>query len=160
MQLKTWELEVHCHKRLDASDIDSLDKTKHAKCNIFYRPPYRYGRYKCTFPHDTIRECNQSGLWRERNELIEWACAEYLDPFNATYENVFCYLCNVDDSPQPDKWYCPDVSPNVASRGAPNIAKFDVDTWRSALYEESVCDQMTEFKDYKMVCGARRFRAF
>ena len=150
MQLKIWQLEVHCHKRLYTSDLDILDKTKNEKCNIFYKPPNLFSEIVCTYPQYTIYQCNQSGLWRNKDELIEWACNNYYDPFNGTYQNVFCYICNVEDSLQPNNWYCP--MPNVATKSAPNIAKFEVGTWRRTLYKKPICDPMTQFRDYKMVC--------
>ena len=152
MLLETWQLEVHCHKRLEVSDTDILTETKNEKCNIFYKPPFQYRlHYVCTFPQYTIYRCNQSGLWKDKNELIEWACNKYYDPFNTTYKNYFCYLCNVDNIPPSDSWYCPDALRSFISIKAPHIARFELATWRSTLYEELTCDTMTEFKDYKMV---------
>ena len=151
LMVEQWQLEVHCHKRLNLSDRDILYRIKHEKCNLFYQPRYRYSRFMCNFPQYTIQECNQSGLWKERDEMTEWACAEYWDPFNATYKNVFCYFCNVDEIPQLNKLRCPGVSSQANTKRALNIARFDINGWRKAFYKDLICEKTTEFTDYKMV---------
>ena len=65
MQLEQWQLEVHCHKRLEVSDRDILTETKNKKCNIFYRPSFQYGlSYACKssnmlscFSYETRQSC-------------------------------------------------------------------------------------------------------
>ena len=151
MQLKTWLLEVHCHKQLDVSDRNILLETRNEKCNIFFKPPYYYDQNMCTFPQYTIYECNQSGLLQDKDEMLEWACNKYYDPYNTTYKNFFCYLCNVDDINPPNNLHCPDALPSTVTKRAPHIARFELTAWRSARYKELMCDEMTEFTDYKMV---------
>ena len=152
IQQTPWQLEIHCHKKLVVTDKDILHKVKSEKCNIFYRPLFLFQYYNlCYFPSYTIYKCNQSGLWKETHEMIEWACNKYFDPFNGTYKNYFCYLCNVDFVPPNDSWYCPDASSEIGTKRAPNVARFELTSWRSVLYQELICDTATEFSDYKMV---------
>ena len=72
-----------------------LDRIKANRGNIFFTPPKFVKSYKpCFMPEYTIGKCNETGLWNIYDKVIVLACNSFIDPYNYTYKNVFCFLCN------------------------------------------------------------------
>ena len=56
-------------------------------------PPIYYCNY--LLPHTyKISRCNVTGLWKDYDADIEWACENLQLTFKWRYKNVFCYICN------------------------------------------------------------------
>ena len=151
LNLHKWQLELHCDARIDVSEGQLLQSVKQKRCNIFYLPPKRVTPNTCKLPLYTISKCNQSGLWTERNETIEWACNSFMDPFNATYKNYFCYLCNVQEPAPPHNWHCLDPYARSTGPAAVFTARFDIEALRKLSVRELICHDVDQFADYKMV---------
>ncbi|ESO85845.1 hypothetical protein LOTGIDRAFT_167825 [Lottia gigantea] len=66
----------------------------HLEASLAFREP------DTCYPNDKylIRSCNVSGLWRQRDDMIEAGCLLqiYKVPVKSKYYNIFCYLCNTD----------------------------------------------------------------
>ena len=41
-----------------------------------------------------VNTCKVSGLRRNFDATLKRACESFIDPYNHTYKNVFCYMCN------------------------------------------------------------------
>ena len=84
---------------------------------------------------------------------IEAACNSFLDIFNRTYRNYFCYLCNTANPDPPEHWTC------EAPRDQPDqsdAARYSVDLSVDLIekIEDGVvlnCDPETQFVDLKKV---------
>ncbi|XP_060573214.1 uncharacterized protein LOC132731112 isoform X2 [Ruditapes philippinarum] len=40
-----------------------------------------------------ISRCNVTGLWRQYDADIDWACRNFITPYK-TFKNIYCYICN------------------------------------------------------------------
>ena len=63
----TWDCDIHFY---------SLQNIESAPCQIY------------------ISTCNETGLWENYDSFIERACWLYFAPYQATYRNPFCAICN------------------------------------------------------------------
>jgi hypothetical protein len=41
----------------------------------------------------TVSSCNVSGMWKEYDEDIDFACQTYKNK-HKFFKNIFCYICN------------------------------------------------------------------
>ena len=156
--LEPWRLEINCRTPLlyAVTDEDFLAKVEENRCNIFYRPPLSsvipvYDT--CTERYYTISECNATGLWPVYDRTVETACKSFVDPFNYTYRNYFCYVCNTDN-PLPKKdWKCELRQGEGGSFQPPFLAILDVSEIQTKTVNapELVCDNETQYKDTKLV---------
>ena len=101
----------------------------------------------------SISSCNASGKWPVYNESLEWACAAFIDPFNSTYRNYFCYLCN---SPTPQtqqwNWTCSGMTSDIIGVSPPFQAILDVSeaTGHQEVEQALTCSAV-QFTDMKKV---------
>ena len=83
------------------------------------------------------------------------ACKSFVDTFNGTYKNIFCFLCNTDTDMQHDTLYCVNIrqfGDSVASVNPPFLAMLDLDAVSRVLADSAIhCDIHTQFTDEKMV---------
>ena len=105
-EFEYWSVEIYCDKTITFTYETLLATIKREECNLFYRPPKFAPTQQCNVQSYRISTCNETGLWRTYNKTIEHACRAFLDPFNSTYKNYFCYLCNVLEPIPHDSWHC------------------------------------------------------
>ena len=155
--LVDWKVEIYNDIYLNVPDDNLLQKIRRDKGNIFYRPPDYIVLDDCTIGESySISSCNVSGKWSVYNESLEQACAAFIDPFNSTYQNYFCYLCNSPTPPtQQSNWICnPDPS-QINTVSPPFLAILDVSeaTGHQEVEKELTCsaDQFTDMKKVNLV---------
>ena len=151
--LAFWTLNIVCDRVVFASDKNILHVIKDRRCNIFFENPEQLYIRLCEMPSYRISTCNETGLWPTYDRATELACNSFLDPFNATYKNYFCYVCNTETPLESDNGTCGvsdfdeinDVTP-------PFSIIFKLDTIRPVTNDEPLdCDATTQFEDHKMV---------
>ena len=154
-RLIEWDFEIKCDSILSITDKNLLATIGEKGCNMFFVPPgyYQYFLETCDIPSYQIAQCNETGLWKNYNETIDQGCKAFVDPFNQTYKNYYCYLCNVDNALPHDEWYCED--PFEAQLG-PNPffdIRLSLDLMEQAKKDELLtCDDLTkQFQDMKSV---------
>ncbi|XP_060606745.1 uncharacterized protein LOC132759038 [Ruditapes philippinarum] len=111
--LHHWDANVWCFKsilklkgiRTAVTEIFAAES-----CNLVYkRPKFLTPNYECKM---VISTCNVTGLWEIYDPDIEAGCAAYSTIYNFRYRNVFCYLCNSNETRVPK--ICKDkLSPTV-----------------------------------------------
>ena len=90
-----WTLDIYADSFIKFPHNNLLDRIKVNRENIFFTPPKFVKSYKpCFMPEYTINKCNETGLWNIYDKVIDLACNSFIDPYNYTYKNVFCFLCN------------------------------------------------------------------
>lgn len=99
-----WDVNIACATSwYDPKDlltnVRNIEQTK--DCNLVYELPNVTGLTKTTCTK-VISRCNETGLWKSYNALIENACLAYTTIYNFQYKNVFCYMCNTGDTVAPD----------------------------------------------------------
>ena len=149
--LTHWNVELVCSTMLSFSDKDVLQKIAEKKCNLFYRAPNSVLIESCNVPDYSISTCNETGQWLLYDKSIERACNSFVDPFNFTYKNYFCYVCNTRQPEPYENWTCQgfkdliDVSP-------PFTAVLDLGAVKKEHTEIQLkCDNADQFPDYKLV---------
>ena len=93
--MATWSLKIHNDVFIKFPEKDLLAKIRSREGNIFLVPPDYVMVEACFLPPYTISRCNVSGLWSSYDQYIVQSCNLFVDPFNSTYQNAFCYLCNI-----------------------------------------------------------------
>ena len=152
VHLIRWPVVIHSERRINTSTPNLNEFKKDGVYVIFEQPAY-LNIDKCmkNGPSYYISSCNETGLWSVYNRSIAQACGSYIDPFNDTFKNYFCYLCNIVE-PQPiDQWQCKQipalVSPMIAFTVTLDTSLLDDDHNRRWL----LCDK-TQIPDKIMVC--------
>ena len=155
--LVDWKVEIYNDIYLNVTDDNLLQKIRRDKGNIFYRPPDFIMLDNCTIGNSySISSCN--------NESLERAGADFIDPFNTTYQNYFCYLCNTPIPPTlQSNWTCntmsEDYTPGVSP---PFLAILDVSaaTGHQEVEKELTCsaDQFTDMKKVNLVAMTKEER--
>ena len=163
--LVDWKVEIYNDIYLNVPDDNLLQKIRRDKGNIFYRPPDFIMLDYCTIGYSySISSCNVTGKWPVYNESLERACAAFIDPFNTTYQNYFCYLCN---SPIPptlqSNWTCITMSEDYTpGMSPPFLAILDVSaaTGHQEVEKELTCraDQFTDMKKVNLVAMTKEER--
>ena len=150
-RLLTWEFKVASDMFIAVPVKNILAKIKESKGNIFFVQPKHTNTMTCIFHSYTVSSCNETGLWPEYDEYIAEACSSFVDPFNATYKNYFCYLCNIKERVPEENWTCigdgspiKDVSPRF-------FALLDIATVKGEDKSELLDCDGSQFTDYKFV---------
>ena len=103
-----WELKTANNIEIDSTDKNFWYNLKSQGGNVLFRPPAYIPMETCDpdihIYH--ISTCNETGLWQIYNRTIERACESYTDPFNLTFKNYFCYLCNTAEKLPLSQWKC------------------------------------------------------
>ena len=159
--LTDWRLEIICNEPLlhFLTEETFLQTIKENRCNIFFKTPYIEGTRKpftemCKEQIYTISKCNVTGLWSAYNETTDIACDSFVDAFNMTYKNYFCWLCNTNGHLPKDRWKCRDPDMGAgASINPPFVAILDLSAVKTKdeNTEELKCDEDNQFEDRKMV---------
>ena len=90
-----WNFQIQSHNYIPFPSENFFDTLKEDRGNIIFIPPEYVQVQHCTVPMYTVSSCNESGLWDVYEERFEKACEAFIDPYNSTYKNYFCYLCNI-----------------------------------------------------------------
>lgn len=101
-----WTLDIKSKEYIAIPNEKLLLELKQQRGNIIFHQPNYVGVEACDAPRFQISTCNVTGLWKTYNIYIERACISFLDPFNYTYRNYFCYLCNIAKTLPEDSWGC------------------------------------------------------
>ena len=133
--------------QIDSEDF--LQTVEEKRCNVFYWPPATIPTKRCNIPTYSISKCNMTGYWQEYNETIDSACEAFLDPFNLTYKNYFCYLCNKYEDHELK--YC-QARKDITGVTPPFTALLDIGEVEAEERDElPKCDTLNQFWDYKRV---------
>ena len=155
----SWKLTISNDHEIDSSDVNFLDELKdQVKAqggSIIFKPPIYVPAVLCDpfLPSYEISSCNLTGLWQVFNKSIDMACNSYIDPFNHTYKNYFCYLCNIDEQLSKEGWIC---KINNKTSGDINItppfsAILDITVLDREQNRETLICKENQFPDDKMV---------
>lgn len=98
-----WKTEVGClNGWYNPANVTSLARgiRDTVDCNLLYEIPDVPG---LSVPgcYKVVSNCNETGLWKAYDPLIEAACLAYTTVYDYRYKNVFCYLCNTNDGRAP-----------------------------------------------------------
>ena len=155
--LLSWDLEINCGTILQLPDKNLRQTIKEKHCNMNFMPPKSIPVDECKIIPYTISECNVTGKWERYDPVIEARCHSFVDPFNQTYANVFCYLCNtlMENQLEPSICQFPEVD-NLGDVSPPFSAILDLDVINSMAREDTLyCNKYTQFKDEKLVSTQR-----
>ena len=91
-----WKLQIRSNHLLKFPKKNLLQELKKTRGNIFFKSPDYLFVYECKHASMDllIDTCNVTGRWGVYNGVVKKACESFKDPFNHTYKNVFCYMCN------------------------------------------------------------------
>lgn len=99
VSLIKWTIQVGSTNNISITVDNDMKKLRQRRGNlIFLKPRYIFVDKCSLIPPYHITSCNETGLWTFFDEHIDRACNSFVDPFNSTYKNYFCYLCNKPDS--------------------------------------------------------------
>ncbi|XP_069114790.1 uncharacterized protein [Argopecten irradians] len=122
--LIAWSANVNCTSSSTPEPkslrelMESVASNK--QCNLLFEPPRNMTLAKC----DTlglVSECNVTGRWTVFDDDMDRACTSYRSVYRSTYQNIHCYMCNVNDEPYTE---CTRTYPLIGSRPLPPIPTF------------------------------------
>ena len=156
-KIKRWDMYIGCEEEVSYTYENMYQIFKERTCNVTFVSDFGPSPKSCV-PYE-IGTCNVTGRWNEYNETIERACHSFIDPYNFTYKNVFCFLCNEDNTVPVDLWQCQQMSTSndtakesVAAVNVPFRAMLDLSA--VVMTQPAVqlqCNEHTQFTDEKMV---------
>ena len=155
-KLIQWKLKVYNDHYISIPNERLLAVIEEQKGNVLFIPPSFLYVEKCSWPAYTVSTCNETGLWDEYNEVTEEACHSFIDPFNSTYQNYYCYLCNSPSSwetvPLVDTNCIEPYIPPIIDITPPFFAILDAAVVTGDQREENtlICDG-NQFADYSKV---------
>ena len=160
--LLSWDISLECDGTPQLQGGDIIDKMRDHNCSAVFKPfnnravqkrglAEKLGS-KCVGFTYTISTCNETGLWPVYDATTDIACNSFIDPFNITYQNYFCYLCNIERPQDIDKHVCRSALDNI-NRITPSFnAILDINKIRRWDNGDTLaCDPGTQFQDYKLV---------
>ena len=158
--LVNWDFKLGCDTAPTLPISNIVSQMKEFNCSIVFKPHVNLQVHYCPFSSYTITRCNETGLWPKYDPLIEAACQAFVDPFNSTYQNYFCYICNVHIPLNVDELWCSEsfraghASEDFAFEdfAPPFSAILDLNKLRRWERNNVLnCEQNTQFEDYKLV---------
>ena len=149
--LVKFQMQIQCAEIIQVTFKNFLSTIRDKKCNIFYRAAESSPVVNCSIPGYKINRCNVTGLWQVHNDTIKLACEAFIDPFNSTYQNYFCYLCNSGEIMSRDNWDCPAPLSKIQDTSPVFSLQLDVDVLANLETGDLGCDATKQFEDYKMV---------
>ena len=150
--LSAWNAEVFCSEMVSFTDENMLDTIRKKKCNVFYKSPRTTFYEECSLPTYSISQCNETGLWPSFDHVAALGCSSFTDPFNSTYKNYFCYVCNTKEPIPLDTWKCSDHTEDIPITTPQYRFSLKVDFIHEKKNEELLgCNSTTQFADLKMV---------
>lgn len=154
--LVSWQLEIYNKIIFSITDENLLPQMRANLGNIFYRPPSYINVDDCRFSNMyTVSKCNVTGLWAVYDKFVEIACNAFSDPFNKTFQNYFCYVCNSPPLPADHNitaWECTaDLENIIKDVSPPFFAILDVSDVEGETKEASLECLSSQFTDLKKV---------
>lgn len=148
-----WDLHAYCDQIIDFNAENFPYVIEEEKCDVYFKQPTDAETTTCIFiPSFKISSCNVTGLWKSYSWEIEAACNFFTDPFNQTYRNYFCYLCNTNQPKPFEHWSCEDPFSEQLSREPKYIFLFNIDAIKQIDASGMLnCDSKTQFPDLKLV---------
>ena len=149
-----WDLSINCDYKITFNKENILDVFEENACEVYLTLP---GLVSTVEPCNALQEytisaCNVTGLWTHYNRSTELACHSFTDPFNQTYRNYFCYLCNTDDPIQRDKRTCATHNSRQSSLDAPFASTVTYDMVMQISTDLPLnCQPEKQFTDAKKV---------
>ena len=152
--LRIWDFELGCDDVLQLPEKNILSKMEEFNCSIMFNPPVDLYLEYCSIPSYSISRCNETGLWPVYDAMTDLACNAFMDPFNFTYKNYFCYACNVRTPLTIDELWCTDAwfDIDIGDFTPSFSAILNLDKIRRWENDEILnCDTARQFEDYKLV---------
>ena len=149
-----WKLQILSNQALSFPNDNLIHVINETRGNIFFVQPEILATESCTpVPDNLIETCNETGLWTEYNADTKTACESFIDPFNNTYKNYFCYKCNTAATMiSPDSLTCP-IKENHGSLKSPEFSAVVGLQSVVSRYDEKMMDcDSTQFPDVIGVC--------
>ena len=148
-----WQSSIYNDRELLVTDKNLLSKLRQQHGNILFEPPKFITVKDCRVPPYHISKCNVTGDWAIYDRATEDACNAFVDPFNFTYKNYFCYRCNTQPPYLPlVNLSCVKWSSEIEDITPPFFAILDVSDPDEKTSEKTLsCDTTTQFADYKKV---------
>ena len=148
----SWMLEVGCQSKLSMSDRPLFSSLTDHKCNVVYKPPNDIRVQECEVIPFTVSTCNVTGKWQHYDAMIEQACRSFIDPFNSTYMNYFCYVCNTEEEWSNETSIC-DAKPLEMRNDVtpPFSVVLSLDAIANMMQDTTLGCDARQFNDYKMV---------
>ena len=151
-ELLNWDIEFICNGSLTLTDDKLYDKLKKLNCSLFFAPPADVSVEECEVPEYSIAECNATGWWPYYETAIEKACHAFIDPFNRTYQNYFCYVCNTDQPVPRKHWNCLTELQPWEEVMPPFVALINLEAVKEWQNDESLqCNLIYQFSNKKKV---------
>ena len=149
-----WDLHINCAYPVTFNRENILLVFEENACEVYLKKPGLISKGKpCNALHEyTISTCNATGLWTNYNRSTEVACHSFTDPFNQTYRNYFCYLCNTDKPIPRDNRTCARHNSAQSSLDAPFefAVTYDMIMQTSSTFLLN-CHPKKQFTDVKKV---------
>ena len=143
-----WPMQIENDETISIQNQNLLTEVKNQRGNIFFLQPNYIDAKICDVLPFKISTCNETGLWKTHNKYIETACNSFLDPFNQTYRNYFCYLCNTDANLPEQKWRCTlNQTQDQVNVKPPFLAIFDLNAVTGELQHAKLNCGPSQFKD-------------
>ena len=148
-------MDIECNTTVALTYERVLRIIKERQCSVTFKEHMRYSIKSCN-PY-IISMCNETGQWRVYNETLDAACNSFVDPFNFTFKNVFCFLCNTDNREPIDLSNCPNFinfkAEGFVSRNPPpflSIRNLD-DILTEQRSKQMQCKEHLQYRDDKLV---------
>ena len=151
-----WDFTIFCDDTISFNRENILHVLEENDCEVYLKRPGDVPAQLCDAPPEySISTCNVSGLWNDYNSTIEVACHAFTDPFNETYRNYFCYLCNTDKPIPRDEWICADPNAQQSRSEAPfTVTVTYYMTLNMTVDKPLNCNVEAQFTDLKKVIEA------
>ena len=94
--LISWKrIQIQSDRYVSFPNSNLLQELQAIRGNLFFIPPEYIVTEACEpFPENMVDTCNVTGLWKNFEATVMTACESFVDPYNHTYKNIFCYMCN------------------------------------------------------------------
>ena len=149
-----WKLQIYNDHYLAIPNENLLAAIQEEKGNIIFIPPSYLVIERCSMPPYYISECNITGRWLAYDEKIELACHAFIDPFNQTYQNYFCYLCNTADYEELElssNLTCHPFAPHFTGFSPPFFALLDISVVTGEEEADELVCESDQFMDDEKV---------
>ena len=154
-KISRWFMDIKCNTTVALTYERMLHIIKERQCSVTFKKPIKYAIQSC-IPY-TISTCNETGQWRVYNETLDTACNSFVDPFNFTFKNVFCFLCNIDNREPIDLPKCADSSRfhslgSFSRKPPPFLAIRNFDAILTEQRSKQMqCKEHSQYRDDKLV---------
>ena len=148
--LVRWQPHIYNDHYFRLPDKSLLSKLRQQSGNILFKQPAFVPVRLCDVPPYRISKCNVTGKWSTYDEEVDRACVSFVDPFNSTYKNYFCYKCNSPaPTMTPTSVAC--INTFISESLPPFFAILDVPSTISEAQEEQLFCTLAQFPDLKKV---------